>query len=310
MSRSRSLRRSLAASILLVVLPPLAFTFSPGSNLATRHTGCPPRYTALTRGKRSILYSSEDSQPSDSAPVEADDYSDAEDPAEESVEETPDEKESLVSSVLEDMASGGIGQKMAAATRSNINEALLALEKTFDEENPAMSSLINGVWSLRYAGGYSDEWALASPTRQLALFLYSGGYSPGLYALSLANSLPSSVVGVDDLEITIARSPQPRIEARVGVSLFGNTADVVVRADLDVESGVRILETYRDVEVLGRKTDVPEALRYSREMFVTYVDEDLLVVRDASGVPEVLVRKEKEFMKNWGVDPDVPGATA
>lgn len=36
--------------------------------------------------------------------------------------------------------------------------------------------------------------------------------------------------------------------------------------------------------------ELPEILQYSRDLFVTYVDEDLLVVRDGSGVPELLVR--------------------
>ncbi len=47
----------------------------------------------------------------------------------------------------------------------------------------------------------------------------------------------------------------------------------------------------------------PQALQYARDLYVTYVDEDLLIIRDASGVPEVLVRKEKTFSKNWGTDP-------
>jgi len=258
----------------------------------------------------SALFSSDD-QPSDSAIVDTEDFLDAEPEA--TQDEPMPKQESLVSSVLGDLADGkiGPGKVVGAATRSNVNEALIELEKTFTDENPAMSKLINGVWSLRYVGGYSNEWALASPTRQLALFLYSGGYSPGLYALSLASQLPSSIAEVGDVAITISRSPQPRIEARVAVSVLGQSSDVVVRADLDVESGVRFLETYRDVTVAGQKVDVPEALRYSREMFVTYVDEDILVVRDGSGVPEVLVRKEMDFMKNWGFEPDeMPGATA
>ena len=36
---------------------------------------------------------------------------------------------------------------------------------------------------------------------------------------------------------------------------------------------------------------------------VTYVDEDILIIRDASGVPELLVRKEKDFSKQWGTEP-------
>ena len=36
--------------------------------------------------------------------------------------------------------------------------------------------------------------------------------------------------------------------------------------------------------------EIPEPLQYSRELYVTYVDDDLLVVRDGSGVPELLIR--------------------
>jgi hypothetical protein len=86
-------------------------------------------------------------------------------------------------------------------TRASINEAILNLEKMNPTEDPADSSLLNGVWTLRYAGGYDDNFALQSPTRQLALFAYSGGYSPGLFALSLASSLPSGLVDVGELEI-------------------------------------------------------------------------------------------------------------
>eukprot|EP00978_Attheya_sp_CCMP212_P010649 scaffold25922_cov55-Attheya_sp.AAC.7 len=85
---------------------------------------------------------------------------------------------------------------------------------------------------------------------------------------------------------------QPRIEAKVDVKVFGGSDnEVVVKARLDVESGMRFTEIYESATVLGNTVDVPEQLQYSRELFVTYVDEDILVVRDASGVPEVLVRK-------------------
>jgi hypothetical protein len=139
--------------------------------------------------------------------------------------------------------------------------------------------------------------------RQLALFLYSGGYSPGLFALSLAQQLPSNLVKVGDLEISISRE-QPRIEAKVDVQFFGLSAeDVVVKARLDVRSGVRFSEIYESATVLGNTVDLPAQVQYARDLYVTYVDEDLLVVRDASGVPEVLVRKQKTFVDNWGTEP-------
>eukprot|EP00545_Synedropsis_sp_CCMP1620_P001140 CAMPEP_0119003720 /NCGR_PEP_ID=MMETSP1176-20130426/727_1 /TAXON_ID=265551 /ORGANISM="Synedropsis recta cf, Strain CCMP1620" /LENGTH=290 /DNA_ID=CAMNT_0006955345 /DNA_START=91 /DNA_END=963 /DNA_ORIENTATION=+ len=211
----------------------------------------------------------------------------------------PTVEEAMVTSVLDRLS--GISGEVSSDTRSAINEALLQLEANNPTENPTMSPLLNGVWELRYAAGYANEWALQSPTRQLELFLYSGGYSPGLFALSTAQQLPFVEVG--DLEITISRD-QPRIEATVDVQVFGMSAeDVVVKARLDVQSGVRFSEVYESATVLGRTIDLPAQVQYARDLYVTYVDEDLLVVRDASGVPEVLVRKQKTFVGNWGTDP-------
>jgi hypothetical protein len=44
--------------------------------------------------------------------------------------------------------------------------------------------------------------------------------------------------------------------------------------------------------VLGQNVDIPEALQYSRDLYIAYLDEDILIVRDGSGVPEILVRKK------------------
>lgn len=159
-------------------------------------------------------------------------------------------------------------------------------------EDPALSPLLNGVWSLKYAGGYDSEWALNSPTRQIALFLYSGGYSPGLFALSLANSLPTNLVEVGDLEIAISRE-QPRVEAKIDVKFLGGTSnDVVVKVALDAKSDVRLTETYESASLLGQDVDLPKAVQYSRDLYLTYLDEDIMVVRDGSGVPEILMRKK------------------
>lgn len=38
----------------------------------------------------------------------------------------------------------------------------------------------------------------------------------------------------------------------------------------------------------------PPPLRYSRSLFITYLDEDLLVVRDESGCPEILTKIVEE----------------
>jgi hypothetical protein len=110
-------------------------------------------------------------------------------------------------------------------------------------------------------------------------------------------------VDVGDLEISISRE-QPRIEAKVDIKLLGTSSqNVIVKCKLDVLTGVRFAETYESATVLGQSVSIPEQIQYSRDVYITYLDEDLLVVRDASGVPEILVRKNKVFVENWGVEP-------
>jgi len=210
----------------------------------------------------------------------------------ESSEYEPSESEGIMNSILDDLPSkGGPAMAISKEVRSKITEALLKLEAMNPTPEPANSPLLNGVWSLKYAGGYDSEWALQSPTRQIALFLYSGGYSPGIFALSLASTLPSSFVETGDLEIAISRE-QPRIEASIDVKFLGGASnDVNVKARLETFSDVRLTEVYESATILGNTVDLPEPVQYSRDLYITYLDEDILVVRDGSGVPEILARK-------------------
>jgi hypothetical protein len=65
-----------------------------------------------------------------------------------------------------------------------------------------------------------DHKTILFKNRDLALFLYSGGYSPGLFALSVVQKLPAALVEVGDLEIIISRN-QPRIIALVDLKFLG-----------------------------------------------------------------------------------------
>jgi len=226
-----------------------------------------------------------DDQPSDSSSeftvdVESDEY-------------TPTSESEVAALNLLDDLPGSLSGDIDNDVRTRINEELIKLEALNPTESPAMSNLLNGVWTLRYSGGYTSDWALPSPTRQIALFLYSGGYSPGLFLLTLAQQLPESLVDVSELQISISRD-QPRIEAKVDVNFLGNTDSsqkIVLNAMIDVLSDVRIRETYEKfASFLDREVSIPEQLQYSRDLYITYLDDDLLVVRDASGVPEILVR--------------------
>ncbi len=261
--------------VALVTSSALAFSFVP-----TTHNG-----VRRATSTRTFMSDTSDEFPSDSSTEEIVDV--------ESEEVEPTVSGGILNSILDEIPDEGKPvTSVSKETRASINEAILKLETLNPTENPTSSPLMNGVWSLRYSGGYDEEWALPSPTRQIALFLYSGGYSPGLFALSLASTLPSGLVEVGELDISISRE-QPRIEAKVDVKFLGGaTNDVVVKSRLEVASDVRFTETYESATVLGRAFDIPEAIQYSRELYVVYLDDDMMVVRDGSGVPEILIRKQ------------------
>ena len=264
--------------------------------------GCHGLATSADSVTRFQSMSMDDDSPSDTSSDPF--YDDDEIVTVESEEFTPSESEVLVTSVL-DLIPTSVGLAPSEAKRAEINEVLLKLEALNPTPQPATSPLLNGVWELNYAGLYSSEGSLSSPTRQLALFLYSGGYSPGLFTLQLAKQLPSNLVDiVGSPEITISREA-PRVEGRVTLkTLLGGESSTKVKSNLEVVSDIRLRETYESATVLGGQVvDLPGFMQYTRDIYVTYLDEDLLVIRDSSGVPELLIRKEKSFTRNWGDEP-------
>jgi len=271
-----SSKHQLAALGLVLLGGAAAFHLQP----TPRSARAPPSPSA-----RALAY--DDSYPSDSA---EDSHFDVAPETTIDVDNKPATASEAAATTLIDRLPTSLSGEVAAYERAAINEAILRLEALNPTPDPVYSPLLNGVWTLRYAGAYSES-KLLSPTRDLALFLYSGGYSPGLFALNLAQKLPAPLVELGDLEISISRA-QPRVAAKVDVKLFGGREDVVeVRASLEGDSGLRFTEVYESASVLGQDVDLPEALQYSRDLYVAYVDEDLLIVRDGAGVPEILVRK-------------------
>mmetsp|Transcript_10694 Transcript_10694/g.32901 ORF Transcript_10694/g.32901 Transcript_10694/m.32901 type:complete len:268 (+) Transcript_10694:77-880(+) len=182
-------------------------------------------------------------------------------------------------------AVGGV----SADLRDSVSELVVQLESTNPTADPATSPLLNGVWDVAFQG-YAPG-PLPSPTRPLALALYAGGFTPGIAGLAAARLLPDSFADVGALEVAITRD-QPRVTATSSISFAGLGAqEFKVATTLEAETGLRLKETYASLTAFGRDVDVPANLRYSRKLFVTYLDEDLLITRDESGVPDVLLRK-------------------
>lgn len=189
-------------------------------------------------------------------------------------------KEELVSVMS---TASPVGVPATESIRSSVLELLAKLEPTNPTEAPATSPLLNGVWDVVYSG-YAPG-PLKSPTRPLALFLYAGGYTPGIASLNILRMFTD----VGGLELTISRD-QPRVEAATTVALVGSQ-QLKVFTDLEPETAIRLKETYSSFKVGERNVDIPARFRYTRKIFVTYLDDDVMIVRDDSGVPDILLRK-------------------
>ena len=193
----------------------------------------------------------------------------------------------------------------AKPDRAVVGEILLALEAQNPTRSPATSALLNGKWK----------------------FLYSSAASPGLKGLMLllrgAKGAPKSpsgaeLVDVQDTFLTIgAEQPRASAEVKVRVLSFENTIKLASR--LEAESAVRLVETYDAAESSQGNLRLPfsSPVSYKRSVLISYLDEEMLVVRDALGRPDVLMRVDDlpgsptaaEDAETTSNDDDAPGAS-
>ena len=102
------------------------------------------------------------------------------------------------------------------------------------------------------------------------------------------------------MEIAISRE-QPRSTSSAVVQVGGaSSANVAIASNLETSSDFRLKETYASLSLNDQLLEIPAPLQYSRDLYVTYLDDDLLVVRDESGVPEILLRKAGVFTSSEG----------
>jgi len=195
---------------------------------------------------------------------------------------------------LINLVAGGLLDFSSPMKRASVNELLLRLEALNPTPMPAYSPLLNGAWE----------------------FLWTGGISPGILGLQLASRLSSYASGaveVGETVLTISRA-QPRVEVKTSIKVFGRENAITIRTKLEPASELRLDETYTEASMGSLRVPFPDQEQlFRRPLFVSYLDDDLLVVRDGFGAPDVLVRKDKAFVSNTGVpsatdDDTSPGA--
>ena len=96
-----------------------------------------------------------------------------------------------------------------------------------------------------------------SPTREIALALYTGGFRAGLLA-NFVSKLPgplATVVELNDVELSIKRE-QPRVEASASVVVVGSEQKLSLKGELKATSAVRLEETLVKANFFGQSTDL------------------------------------------------------
>lgn len=177
----------------------------------------------------------------------------------------PDSKAALLSS------------KFSTADRGEVNSYILQLEK----ESPVVSNALTsehilGSWDVLYSGSLTD---------------------PGLLLYQVAKSLPFSQISFGDLSIEINRESNAtsRCSAQIG---DGTNVDIVIDTQLKAagDEGMRFKEVYSSGKIGTFNIPFPSEIFSSltRDLVVTYLDSDLMIVRDSFGCPDIL-QKTKEL---------------
>jgi len=184
--------------------------------------------------------------------------------------------------------------KLSRETTPTVQDRLLVCEKLPQLEaknpttNPAYSPYLDGEWELIYSGGVSPG-PVPFPTRELSLLMYAGGFTPGMFLMSVANKVPGGALRLTNPKITI-ESQMSSATAKVTASAFGSEYELSLKTTLEAESALRLRETYTEAIVAGRQVALPDMLKWERLLFVTYLDARLMVVRDETGAPDILLR--------------------
>lgn len=194
--------------------------------------------------------------------------------------------------------------KTTSIQRIDVNERITSLERLNPSPRPTTSPCFQGRWNF--------EWF--------------GSGSPGLLAARVIfERFPSTLVNLSRMEILITDS---NAKATANIKLLNSIeSKIVLSTKLTVEGPLRLREEYVEGMVesptvieeavpetlkgaLGQATttlqQLPDVIKdalstglriplsgsFERFFMISYLDEEVLIVRDTSGVPEVLTRLE------------------
>ncbi|GAQ78998.1 hypothetical protein KFL_000220290 [Klebsormidium nitens] len=202
----------------------------------------------------------------------------------------------------------------SALGRITVSEKILALERLNPTSRPTTSPQLEGTWE----------------------FLWAGARSPGLAAARrLLSQFPSQLASIDSLTLNIFGS---KSKAVATIKAFSSLVyKVTIESTILVEGNSRLKEAYEEGSISAPSVDaasapsqvrpildqiagavaglpaqikslvegpltIPLTNTYERLLLITYLDDELLIARDPSGVADVLVRENLVNPDDLGSD--------
>ncbi|KAK1386695.1 putative plastid-lipid-associated protein 13, chloroplastic [Heracleum sosnowskyi] len=197
---------------------------------------------------------------------------------------------------------GLVSGNMTDVQRIDVNERITSLERLNPTPRPTTSPFLEGRWNF--------EWL--------------GTGTPGLFAVKIVfERFPSSLTNLSKMDLLI-KDGNAKITAQLKF-LNSIESKFILSTKLSVEGPLRMKEEYaegifesptidestipeqlrgafgqvattmqqlpvpiRDVVTNGLK--VPLSGSYQRLFMISYLDEEILIIRDTAGIPEVLTR--------------------
>jgi len=190
--------------------------------------------------------------------------------------------------------------KQDAAARINVNEKLLVLERLNPTPRPTTSPLLEGLWEFKWAGARSPGLTAARtlikrfPATLASLsslnIVILDGTTKATATLKLLGSVESSVTL--STKLTAEGPTRLKEEYVEGILSSPNVSEVPSQLksvyDQIVAAVERLPAAVKDVVSNGIK--VPLTGSYERQLLISFLDEEMLVARDESGVPDILYK--------------------
>jgi hypothetical protein len=127
-------------------------------------------------------------------------------------------------------------------------------------------------------------------------FVFTGVPTIGMRLITLLSTISVGFPPIDfqDVFLEVSRK-QTQVKAIVAVRLLGVPVELNIYTKLqpnitDASEGTFLIETFQNIVLAGVELPTPSSWHKSRDLEITYLDQDMMIARTDGGEPHLLLR--------------------